>query len=96
MLYSSRSSEPQSTDTCNDTKDSIKIENRLTVKKKKKKKLKEELRLLKESQPSDDSPAEEPPFNKNTSEDGKIGKQSAGMLWKHAANISNPTLLVHS
>ncbi|XP_037544317.1 ubiquitin carboxyl-terminal hydrolase 36 [Nematolebias whitei] len=80
---SERNSEPQPTETCDDTQDSIKTENRLTVKKKKKKKLKEELRLLKESQPSDDSPAEEPPFNKTTSDHGKVGKQSTApaVMW---------------
>lgn len=78
-FFSDRNSEPQSTDACNDTQDSIKMENRLTVKKKKKKKLKEELRLLKEGQLSDDSPAEEAPFNKTTSDDGRVVKQSTGM-----------------
>lgn len=49
------------------------------MKKKKKKKLKEEVRLQKKSQLSDDGLAEEPQSDRTTSEDGKLGKQSAGM-----------------
>lgn len=69
----------------NDTEDLIMLKSKLKVKKKKKKKrLKEEVRLWEESRRCSDGqnhePEEvEPPSKKNTTENGKISKQSTGM-----------------
>ncbi|KAM4717344.1 ubiquitin carboxyl-terminal hydrolase 36 [Anableps anableps] len=76
---SERDPEMKTADICNDAEDLIKMNNKLTIKKKKKR-LKEEQRVREERKCSDDESAEEPVSKKISTEDGKVGRESAASV----------------
>lgn len=98
-LCPSSTQEIKATVVQNDTGDSIMLKKKLKMKKKR---LKEEVRQWEESRrcsdgPSDEPEASEPTAKKNTTEDNRKGKQSAGMcIWTCIHMNAKQSMFGHS